>query len=128
MPRAALRLALVAPLLVGCQSTGRDLPDGRIDAREYRSLAAREDLTYDEGLEAGLVDDGRLADLYSLEGGTAMPQGERCLYAVTLYRRTVEEKQYRGTVRFCFGADDVVTSVDRRRADLRGTPSPPALP
>lgn len=128
MPRAALRLALVAPLLVGCQSTGRDLPDGRIDAREYRSLAADDGLTYDEGLEAGLVDDGRLADLHAQEGGAAAPQGQRCLYAVTLYRRTVEDKQYRGTARFCFGADDVVTSVDRRRADLRGTPSPPALP
>lgn len=128
MARAALRLALVAPLLVGCQSTGRDLPDGRIDAREYRSLAADDGLTYDEGRDAGLVDDGRLADLHAREGGTAAPQGQRCLYAVTLYRRTVEAKQYRGTARFCFGTDDVVTSVDRRRADLRGTPSPPALP
>ncbi|MEH3034389.1 MAG: hypothetical protein PGN07_10230 [Aeromicrobium erythreum] len=133
MRRRVLAGALLAlPVASSCAPSVDDaepLPPGRVDAREYRSAAAQVgELTIQQAREGGFVDDPRLAELFRSEGGAAEPTGRTCLYAVTLYRRTLDERSYRGTARLCFDAAGRLASADRNRADLRGTPSPPTVP
>lgn len=105
-------LPLLLPAVVLTASC-QDATPGAMTSQTYRSLDARGDaLTPDAARESGAVDDDALARTFVAEGGAAAPAGASCLYARTTWRDA-----YRGTARFCFDGDRVV-SVERNRADL----------
>jgi hypothetical protein len=102
-------LACVA-VVAGC---GVDATPGEMTSQTYRSLVARgDDLTPQDVRDAGGVEDGELARTFVDEGGAVEPSGATCLFARTTYR-----DRYRGTARFCFDGERVV-SAERNRADL----------
>jgi hypothetical protein len=96
-------------VVAGC---GVEATPGEMSSRTFRSLDARDDLTPQEVRDAGGVDDESLARTFVDEGGSPEPSGATCLFARTTYRDS-----YRGTARFCFDGERVV-SVERNRADL----------
>ncbi len=108
--RPVLAAVALACVVSAC---GASATPGEMSSQRYRSLVAQgEGLTLQDVRDAGGVEEEGLAETFVDEGGAPAPSGATCLLARTTYRES-----YRGTARFCFDGERLV-SAERNRADL----------
>ncbi len=113
--------AAVALILVGCGAA--EPTPGEMSSQSYRNLVAQDDLTIEKVEAKGGIVSEDLERTFVSEGGAPALDVERCRYARTLYLRTAEEEQYRGTARFCFDAQGRSVSIERNRVDIPDEPA-----
>lgn len=121
MPARAMLCAAVALALVGCGAA--EPTPGEMSSQSYRNLVAQDDLTIEKVEAKGGIVSEELERTFLAEGGAPALDVDRCRYARTLYLRTAEEEQYRGTARFCFDAQGRSVSIERNRVDVLDEPA-----
>ncbi len=121
MSRRAIVLAVSVLALVACGAT--EPTPGEMSSQSYRSLIAKDDLTIEDVEAKGAIVSEDLERTFVSEGGAPAVDVNRCRYARTLYLRTAEEEQYRGTARFCFDAQGRSVAVERNRVDVPDAPA-----
>ena len=121
MPRRAILVVACALALVACGAA--EPTPGEMSSQSYRYLIAQDDLTIEDVEAKGAIVSEELERTFVAEGGYPARDVNQCRYARTLYLRTAEEEQYRGTARFCFDAQGRSVAVERNRVDVPDAPA-----
>lgn len=126
MFRRALVLAAATLVLVACggsEPTPRELTSGEMSPSTYGDLIAKDGLTIEDVEAEGAIVSEDLERDFVAEGGFPALDVNRCRYAHTIDLSAAEDKQYEGTARFCFDAQERSVSVERNPVDASPVPA-----